>query len=234
MRFQGPVEEGRFLSRPNRFLTYVEVDGVTRACFCSNPGRMPEFLEPGRPVLVGPRIGGQQGPTTHVHLAFRHNGAWVGIDTRIPGRLFLEGFAAGKFPFLQGYTEVQPEVTFGASRFDFLLKGEGLPPCFVEVKNCTLVTDGLAQWPDAPSERGAKHLRELALARKQGYRAVVLWIVQRGDARLLTPFEERDPDFAKAVRLAAKRGVEAYAWGSRVTRAGVTLGKEVPVDLGPP
>lgn len=226
--------EGRFLRRPNRFLTYCEVDGEELACFCANPGRMGEFLEPGRPVLVGPRIGGQAGRTTHVHLAFRHERKWVSIDTRVPGRLFREGFAAGAFPFLAGYATVRPEVTFGASRFDFLLEGPGLPPCFVEVKSATLVEDGIARWPDAPSERGARHALELARAVREGYRAVVLWIVQRGDARVLLPHEACDPDFAAAIRRAARAGVETRAWGSRVSRRGVTLAGEVPVDLGRP
>lgn len=233
MRFVGPVEEGRFLRRPNRFLTYCEVEGEARACFCANPGRMGEFLEPGRPVLVGPRVGGQAGVTTHVHLAFRHEGRWVSIDTRVPGKLFREGFEAGAFHFLAGYTHARPEVPFGASRIDFLLEGPGLKPCFVEVKSATLVEEGLALWPDAPSERGARHALELARAVRAGYRAVVLWVVQRGDAALLRPHEARDPAFAAAIRKAARAGVETYAWGSRVTRQGITLQGEVPVDVAP-
>lgn len=233
MRFEGPVQEGRFLARPNRFLTYCEVGGETRACFCPNPGRMGEFLEPGRPVLVGPRVGGQAGKTTHVHLAFRHEGRWVSIDTRVPGRLFLEGFRAGAFPFLAGYERARPEVTFGSSRFDFLLEGPGVPPCFVEVKSATLVQDdGLALWPDAPSERGARHASELAAARRKGYRSVVLFVIQRGDAVLLRPHAERDPLFARSIRSAVRRGVEVYAWRSRVTRAGITLLGEVPFEPG--
>ena len=232
VRFQGPVEAGVFVSRPNRFLTYCRVGEEVRACFCANPGRMGEFLEPGRPVLVGPRIGGQAGKTTHVHLAFRHEGRWVSIDTRVPGQLFREGFQRGRFPFLAGYDTLRAEVPFGHSRFDFLLTGARKRPCIVEVKSATLVEDGVARWPDAPSERGARHASALADAVRDGYRAVVLFIVQRADARHLEPHAARDPAFARALGEAAAAGVEVRAWGSRVTRQGITLADELPVVTG--
>ena len=153
------------------------------------------------------------------------------MDSRVPNAVVAEALANGELPGINGYEKVHAEHRWGSSRFDFHLEGpEG--ETLVEVKGCTLVEDnGLALFPDAPTTRGARHVRELGEAVKEGLRAYVIIIVQRSDGRVFSPNDTTDPAFGKALRGASEAGVEVMAFLTDVTRSGVDLGAPIPVDL---
>ena len=137
----------------------------------------------------------------------------------------------GKLPQFAGYPVIEKEVTFEESRLDLRFSGpEGR--VYVETKSVTLVCDGTALFPDAPTTRGAKHLRTLMKAVAQGHRAAVIFVIQRPDAQLFTPYKSADPDFAFILQEAAKMGVDVHAYGCRVTMDEITLGTQLPVELG--
>jgi sugar fermentation stimulation protein A len=228
--------QGLFLERPNRFVARVRLDdGTERLVHVASSGRMTELLVPGAPVEV--RLNEVQEPgrkTAGLLTLVWHKGFWVSVDTAMPGKVLRRALEAGQVPAFAGYTVVRPEFVYGESRIDFRLTGDGLPPCLVEVKSVTSVLtdrDGtpVARFPDAPTERGAKHLRELVHAIADGYRAAVFFLIQRNDARAFGPWEEIDPAFGAALREAAAHGVEVHAWTAAVSPEGIALSHAVPL-----
>lgn len=135
------------------------------------------------------------------------------VGTKVPNQIMREALSSGEVPEFSGYELVRSEPAYGNRRLDFLLAGEKF--CLVEVKSCTLVRDGIALFPDAPTERGRRHLQELARARQEGYRAGVVFVIQREDAKLFMPNDETDPAFGAALRKVVARGVEPIALASR-------------------
>lgn len=222
--------QGTFLERLNRFAARVELVG-RGGCrvFVPNSGRLGELLVPGARVILIPREG--PGRLTAFDLSMVYHGkTLVSVDARLPSRLVEVAVEAGLLPELAGYRELRREVRWGKSRLDFQLEGPG-GACLVEVKSVTLVRDGRACFPDAPTSRGTRHLEELAVARRKGCRAVVLFVVQRPDAGAFSPNDSTDPAFGRALREAVAAGVEAYAYTCRVTPRRVTLGRRIPVEL---
>ena len=225
---EGARVEGRFLARDNRFRVTVEVGGRLLAAHLPCSGRLAELLLPGRRVILARRLGA--GRKTGYDLVLVQDGEqWVSVDTRLPNRLVAMALRDGRLAPLTGYDLVRPEVPFGRSRLDFCLEAEGRPSCLVEVKSVTLLIDGLGCFPDAVTERGRRHLLELASATEAGYRAVALFVVQRGDAHGMRPHDEADPAFGRALREAANRGVEVYAYGCRVEPDRVEIVERLPV-----
>jgi sugar fermentation stimulation protein A len=166
------------------------------------------------------------------------DGQWVSVDARLPNDLLGEalraldgGASAAVLEPFAGYETVRREVPFGSSRFDFSLEARGRPPFLVEVKSITLVLDGLGCFPDAVTARGKRHLEELTEALGAGYRAAVVFVVQRADARGVRPHDDADPKFGQALRRAAGQGVEVYAYGCRVSPKRVTIERCLPVHL---
>lgn len=154
----------------------------------------------------------------------------VSCDARLPPSLIAEAQVLGKLPQFSGYPVIETEVTFEESRLDLCFSGPG-GRVYVETKSVTLVCDGTALFPDAPTTRGAKHLRTLMKVVDQGHRAAVIFVVQRPDAQLFTPHKSADPGFAATLEQAAEMGVGVYAYGCRVTLKEITLGACVPVEL---
>ncbi|MDL2317090.1 DNA/RNA nuclease SfsA [Desulfovibrio sp. OttesenSCG-928-A18] len=159
-------------------------------------------------------------------------GLWAGVNTLTPNRLLRAAFEAGLLPWAKGYTGFQPEARRGQSRLDALLTGPGLPPFWVECKNVTLVEDETAAFPDAVTERGQKHLRELADIARSGERAALFFCVQREDARCFAPAGYIDPDYAALFRQALAQGVEAHPHLLTLSLRGVDLGPELPLAPG--
>jgi len=230
MQIDGHLVEGRFLSRDNRFLVTVEVEGREVWAHLPNSGRLGELLVAGSPAMLVERPGGKR-KTAYDLCLIQMDGRWVSVDARLPNDLVAEALATGRIEPLEGYPSVRREVTWGSSRFDFLLESPDRPPCLVEVKSVTLVTDGLACFPDAVTLRGRRHVNELAQALEAGYRAAVLFVVQRDDATGLRPHDESDPGFGQALRQASRRGVEVYACGCQVEPGQVTIEHLLPVHL---
>ena len=228
MRFGGRLVPAVFQSRPNRFLGVVLVDGVETLCFIPNPGRMKELLYRGARVYIIP----VQSDTrkTHYNLALvDHNGVLVSVDSNVPNKVVREAVDRGIIEPFKEFRVKKAEYTFGESRLDFLLESDS-GKLLLEVKSCTLIRDGVALFPDAPTKRGSRHLRTLTQGLKQG-RSAVFFLIQRPDANSFRPNMETDPDFAANLKEANREGVEVYAYSSRVDFDGVFLGSRVPIDL---
>lgn len=192
-----------------------------------DPGRLRELLVPGRPVWLRPAPAGAR-RTRYSLVLTQEGGRWVSLDTSVPNRIVLAALLRGDIPEFARYREVHPEYRFGGSRLDFLLTG--LPGrCLLEVKSVTLVVNGLGLFPDAVSERASRHLRELARAVGEGYRAVALFVVQRDDATAVAANAATDPLFAETLAAVVRSGVEALAMLCRVTPDGTSLGTSIPV-----
>ena len=226
MRY-GEVKRGRFLARPNRFVAHVELEGELVVCHVKNTGRCRELLTPSATVYLE-RAENPARKTPYDLIAVEKGDLLINMDAQAPNKVFGEWAAAGRF--LPGLTALRPEFTWEDSRFDFRLE-DSLGPCFVEVKGVTLEQDGLALFPDAPTERGVKHLRGLRRAVEQGYRAAVFFVVQMKGPRLFRPNDDTHPAFGQALREAAAAGVGVYAWDCAVTPESLTLRREVPVLL---
>jgi sugar fermentation stimulation protein A len=225
---------GTFRERINRFVARIQLeDGGERLVHVASSGRMTELLVPGAPAVIEGE--GKPGQKTAGRLAMvRHGQAWVSVDTSIPGKLLRRAFAEGVIPAFAGYTNVRPEYTYGESRIDFLLTAPHLPPCLVEVKSVTSALpapDGalVARFPDAPTARGARHLRELAAAVAEGYRAAVFFVAQRADVTVFGPWDEIDPEFGDTLRSVTLAGVEAHAWKMRVQPGEIVLAGPLPL-----
>lgn len=233
MRIEGKRVEGRFLSRDNRFRVTVELAGGPVWAHLPNSGRLGELLVAGRRVVLIERPG--EGRKTRFDLSLvKMGGGWVSVDARLPNDLVEEALHRGQLAPLAGYPVVRREVSFGRSRFDFLLEAPGRVPCLVEVKSITLVVEGLGCFPDAVTARGRRHLNELAEAVAAGYRAAVLFCVQRDDAAGVRPHDESDPEFGQALREAARRGVEVYAYACSVEPGRAEIIHPLPIHLDHP
>ena len=232
VRIEGKLVEGRFLARDNRFRVTVEMGGNEVRAHLPNSGRLGELLVPGRRAILVERPAA--GRKTGYDLGLiEYEGRWVSVDARLPNDLVEESLAAGRIEPLAGYATIRREVTRGRSRFDFSLESPDRRPCLVEVKSITLVVDGLGCFPDAVTVRGRRHVTELAEAVASGYRAAVLFCVQRDDATGVRPHDESDPEFARALRDAAAQGVEVYAYACRVAPGTVAIAHRLPVHLAP-
>ena len=227
--FNSELVEARFIRRLNRFAALVDLDCREVMVHVANTGRMTELLTPDRPVLLRPAS--KPGRKTAFDLMLVDLGfALCSTDSRLPPQLVEEAFLEGKLPPFAGYHQSRREVTFEESRFDLMLSGEaGI--CYVETKSVNLVEDSVALFPDAPTERGVKHLGTLVKALEAGHRAAAFFVIQRPDAEAFRPHRTADPAFAKALRDAVAHGVEVYAFNCRVTRREIVINRRIPVRL---
>ena len=226
MQYQN-VCGARFVARPNRFVAQVLLDGQPETVHVKNTGRCRELLVPGATVYLA----GGDNPhrkTRYDLIAAEKGPLLVNLDSQAPNKVFGEWAQAGHFrPDL---TLLRPETVWGNSRFDFYWEA-GARRGFVEVKGCTLEEDGLAMFPDAPTQRGVKHLHELAAAQGEGYECTVCIIIQMKGCRLFCPNERTHPEFGAALREAAAAGVRVLAMDCRVTPDSLTVDQPVAVTL---
>ena len=230
MRIEGKLVEGRFVTRDNRFRVTAEVGGREVWAHLPNSGRLGELLLPGRRVVLVERPAAGRKTAYDLSLV-EFDGRWISMDARLPNDLVEEALLAGRLEPLAGYPALRREVTYGQSRLDFLLAAPERSPSLIEVKSITLMVDGLGCFPDAVTLRGRRHVNELAQAVTAGYRAAVVFIVQRDDAMGMRPHDESDPDFGLALRAAAAQGVEVYAYACRVEPGRVEIAGCLPVYL---
>ena len=229
MRFATPLVSGRLIRRYMRFLCDVELDdGRVVKAHCPNPGSMMGLKDEGARVWLE----GNDDPRKKLDWGWRiveANGACVGIDTGAANSIVVEGLAAG-LTGLEGYDTIRPEVKYrDKSRVDFLLSGAGRRDCYLEVKSVTLMRQsGLAEFPDSVTARGAKHLGDLAAMVAQGHRAVLLFLIQRGDCDRVAVAADIDPTYAAAFDAARAAGVEVLCFDCDVSPAGVTLRRQIP------
>jgi len=228
MKIRGKLVNGIFIRRLNRYAALVALDKKEIRCFLPNPGRMQELLIAGAKVVLR-KMEGPGRKTLYDLIATYDGGIPVSIDSRVPNRLIFESLRKGDLEEFSQYKLIRPEYTYGKSRFDFLLKDGS--ERLLEVKSCTLVKDGVALFPDAPTSRGRRHLMELAEARKKGYRACVLFLIQRTDAERFSPNDETDSMFGNALRQAFKEGVEVYAYMAEFYGREIVMKGKLRVDL---
>lgn len=234
IEYQPPLVEGRLVSRYQRFFADVELAGgrgVVTA-HCPNPGSMKTCLEVGGRVWVQRKVGGKL--EWGWELA-EIGGVLLSVNPTRSNALVAAALAADAIPELAGYPKLRREATAGDSRLDFLLiKGaKNKERCFVEVKTVTMDGGGsdLAIFPDSVTERGVRHLDELRALRKQGYRAVLLFVVARGGCTRMRPADAIDPAYGAALRAAAASGVELLAYQAVPTLGGLRWGSKVAVEL---
>ena len=246
MKFVEPLVQGTLIRRYKRFLLDVELDtGETITAHTSNTGSMLGCQDPGSRVWLSKSDNPKrkyQHSWEIVEVNTPAGTVPVGINTLLSNKLVYEAISTGLVEELQGYECIRTEVKYGNenSRIDLLLEpfkekqcSELLSrkPCYVEVKNVTLVEDGVAYFPDAVSKRGAKHLRELIEVVRNGERGVIFFCVQRGDATQVKPADHIDPEYGQWLRRAVNEGVEALAYEANVTPQEISLLKSMPVSI---
>ncbi|MET3612576.1 sugar fermentation stimulation protein A [Rhizobium aquaticum] len=224
MQFDPPLVEGRLIARYKRFLFDAKLeDGAIITGNCPNTGSMLGLTTPGSRIFMSVH----DKPTRKYPYQFEMieaDSTLVGVNTGMPNRIAEEAILAGMIPTLAPYPTLAREKRYGVnSRIDILLSGEGLPTAYVEVKNVHFSrTQGLAEFPDTKTERGAKHLAELGDMAQAGHRAVMLYVVQRGDCSAFRICADLDPAYAAAFERARARGVEAYALDCTVSQSQIT------------
>jgi sugar fermentation stimulation protein A len=221
---------GRFLQRDNRFRATVTIEGVETWAHVPNSGRLTELFTPGRRVWLAPADAPQRKTRYDLKLV-AYAGGLVSVDARLPNVLFAEALAAARLDAFP-YDTFAREVTCGESRLDFHLHGRA-GRCWVEAKSVTLVEEGIALFPDAPTARGRRHLATLQAQRRAGTAAAVVFIVQRADALAFRPHPTADPAFATALRAAAAAGVALHAYRCHVSLRDIRIEEEIAVELGP-
>ena len=223
------IVTGTFLKRPNRFIAYVEVKGDVKTCHVKNTGRCQELLVPGCTVVLEfhPKAKEMKRKTEYDLIAVYKGNLLINMDSQAPNAAAGEWLRSGGLGEIE---DLRPETVHGDSRFDFSFTKNG-KQCFLEVKGVTLEEEGICAFPDAPTERGTKHLRGLLEAVKAGYGAYVLFVIQMRPVKCFRPQQERDPAFAKALREAAAGGVEVIAMDCDITPEEMRIREPVPVEL---
>lgn len=229
MFIENPIVRGRFLERINRFLARVEIDGEITTVHVPNTGRCKELFVPGATVVLERREG--MGRKTPYELEFVYKGKrLISIDSQIPNKVVMDNILKGKLDKFAGYDVIEKEKTYKNSKFDLKLSKKD-EIFFVEVKGVTLEENGVVMFPDAPTERGTKHMLELKSAKEEGMRAAVVFLVQMDDVLYFTPNVKTDVKFSSALKDAIESGVEAYAYCCDVKENFVDIKSEIEIKI---
>lgn len=228
----GEWREATFIARPNRFLAEVRLGRRRETAHVPDPGRLTELLLPGARVRVRPATGAGR-RTAWTMIGVECPAGWVNIDSRLPNLLFAEALDKSGPEGFEGTRSWRAEYRYGRSVLDFRLEpaGETDPPCLVEVKGCTLVLDGLALFPDAPTARGARHVEELIQAKKEGFRTCLVMVVKHPSPCVFQPNRETDPCFSSVLEEAVAAGVEVMAYHAPWREEGIRLEDRLPVEV---
>lgn len=221
------IIEGKFLKRPNRFTAEVEMNGELQICHVKNTGRCRELLVPGASIYLEESINPAR-KTKYDLVSVRKGDMLINMDSQAPNRAVGEWLASGGL--YQNISLLKAEQKYGNSRFDFYMEA-GEHKIFVEVKGVTLEENGLALFPDAPTERGVKHIRELCECMKQGYEAIILFVIQMRPVKGFAPNDRTQPLFGEVLRSAAAQGVKVLAYDCEIKEDSMEIGQPVPVLL---
>ena len=228
MRYEN-IKKAKFLARPNRFLAHAELDGQEVICHVKNTGRCRELLIPGETTVYIQDHGEDTKRKTRYSLIGVEKGnLMINMDSQAPNKVVKEWIQAGEF--LPGITFMKPEKKYGNSRFDFYLE-QGEKKIFLEVKGVTLEEDGVAMFPDAPTERGVKHIEELIACKEDGYDAYIVFVVQMAGMKVFRPNEKTQPEFGEALRKARSHGVEIIVKNCIVTPDELKITDSLPFEL---
>ena len=228
LKFKDHPLEASFIKRLNRFSVLVQLQNETVTAHLPNSGRLGELLVPGRRCYILPALNPLRKTHYDLVLIETPNGLLTSTDARLPNQLFAEAFQARLLPEFEGYSNLEREVVFHESRLDFRVANAD-KTCYVEVKSVTLVNDGIALFPDAPTMRGTRHLNHLMELKQAGFDAAVVFWVQREDAVEVRPNRESDPVFAETLAACQWNGVQVLAYKSDVTVDGFEFIGRVPV-----
>ena len=231
MEFKVPLQKAKLLRRYKRFLSDMLLpNGTTVVAHCANSGSMLGLTKPGSEVWLSPNTNPKAKLDWRWELV-RTDGHLVGINTAHPNRIVEAAVKDAEIPELRGYENIRREVKYGVnSRIDLLLEDPDKEPCFVEVKNVTLKRGDHAEFPDAVTKRGEKHLRELANMRVDGNRALMFYLVQRSDCNSFRLATDIDPTYTKAFFDARDAGVEAVCYACDISPSSIKINRPIPID----
>ena len=227
MRYDN-IHKGKFLSRPNRFIANVEIDGKAEVCHVKNTGRCKDLFIDVSTVCIE-HSDSESRKTSFDLVAVEKGDRLINMDSQAPNKAVGE-WLREKMPFGEGFS-VYPEKKYGNSRFDFYLESQDRK-IFMEVKGCTLEKDGVVLFPDAPTLRGVKHIEELSHCLDDGYESYIMILVQMSDVKYFTPNYDTHPEFGEALEKASRKGVKILCYDCNVTHDSMTVGKPVKVKLG--
>lgn len=228
MKFPAPIQKGKLIKRYKRFLSDIDLDGEIVTAHCANSGSMMGVKYEGATVWVS-KATNQNRKLKWDWQVIEIGNAKVCINTALPNKIVEEAILNGEVPELAGYADLRREVKYGQnSRIDILLEDPQKPLCYVEIKNVTLSrVTSLAEFPDSPTARGTKHLRELADMARAGHRAVMFYLVNRDDCESFKLADDVDPDYASEFARAVEAGVEKIIYRTRIDVSGITLDKSL-------
>ena len=221
------IQKARFLKRPNRFIAHIDIDGKTEVCHVKNTGRCRELLTENATVFVQESDNPNR-KTKYDLISVLKGEKLINMDSQIPNKVFGEW--AQNSGFFGEIKLLKAEKTFENSRFDFYIETDN-DKIFVEVKGVTLEQDGVVMFPDAPTERGVKHINELCRCIDNGYKAYIFFIIQMDNVKYFTPNRKTHPQFADALKAAAEKGVGVYALDCKVSENSIAADKFVEVRL---
>lgn len=230
MKYNKKIVKAEFINRPNRFYSTVKVNGEEIKVHVPNTGRCKEILIPGCTVFLREETNPTR-KTPYDLMAVYKGEKLISIDSHIPNKVIDEALKNKKVKGLEKYTNILREKTFGKSRFDFKLSTDEGEEYFLEVKGVTLEDNGYARFPDAPTERGARHLLELVEAKKQGYGAGAMFLIQLEDVNKFSPNDTGDKAFGEALRFAKENGVDIFAYNCIVTEESIEINRPVEIIL---
>lgn len=230
MRYNKNIFIGEFINRPNRFNALVRLNGEEIVVHVPNTGRCREILTEGARVILREETNPTR-KTLYDLVAVYKGDELISIDSQIPNKVVEEALKEGKVDGLREYKNILREKTFGKSRFDFKLADDEGKEYYLEVKGVTLEENGHVRFPDAPTDRGRKHLLELIDVKKSGRGAGVMFLVQIKNVKTFSPNDETDPKFGEALREASKNGVDIFAYNCIVEEEGITLYNKMEVIL---
>ena len=224
------IVEGKFISRPNRFIAQIMINGEEETVHVKNTGRCRELLKPGVKVVLEDCSHNLNRKTKYSLIAVWKDEMLVNMDSQVPNRVVFDAINENKIKGFENLDLLKREVTFGNSRFDMYFE-DGDEKGFIEVKGVTLENDGISMFPDAPTERGSKHVLEMIEAVKEGYKGVIFFLIQMKGPKEFRLNWKMDEKFAQAIKLASENGVEIIAYDSIVSDNGIYINKPIEIDL---
>lgn len=231
MKYNKNIYEGRFINRPNRFNALVELNNEEIVVHVPNTGRCREILKEGTKIFLREELNPTR-KTKYDLIAAIKGDMLINIDSQVPNKVVNEALINGKIEPLKKYTKINKEKTFGKSRFDFKLSTEDEKEIYyLEVKGVTLEENGHCRFPDAPTERGTKHIMELIEAKNQGHGAGILFLIQLEDAKTFSSNDVTDKKIAEALKLAKENSVDILAYNCKVYEDGIEIKDSISVIL---
>jgi len=231
MKFKFSLIKAKFIERPNRFITIIEINGFQHKSHLADPGRLKELLIPGVDLLVRKFKKSKNRKTKFSTIMVNHNGQLISLVSTLPNNFVKRKLVRKKIPFLKNYKLVRPEIPLGKHRFDFLLKDEHGEDFILEVKSVTLVKNKIAMFPDAVTLRGKNHVNLLTQLVIENKKAGILFVCQRPDAISFQPMWNRDPKFCHALQNAYNLGVKIWCITLNITENEITYHNQIPIQF---